>query len=404
MRISTNQFQILGVNAILDQQAKVSKTQLQLSTGRRLLQPSDDPVAATRVLSLTEALTQGEQFQKNIIYAESRLGITEGKIDGVINLLQRVREMALQANSGFLSTTDRDNISQEIRERAAELLGLANSTNVNGEYIFAGFQGQTQPFSQTAAGTFNYAGDEGQRFLQISENRQIAVTESGTDVFRQIRNGNGTFTTNYNTANSGSGVIDPGSVNGSFISDTYTITFSQPTPTSPITYGVTGATSGVVVAPGTAYVDGADILFNGVRTNVTGTPANGDSFTVVPSTNQDMFTTVENFVSALAIGTTTSNGAAASNNQINRVIIDLDRALDNVVKTQARVGARQNAIANQKSLNDEQILDTREVLSDTQDLDIAEAASRLSRQLVSLQAAQQVFIKVQNLSLFNFLS
>ncbi len=404
MRISTNQFQILGVNAILDQQAKVSKTQLQLSTGRRILQPSDDPVAATRVLSLTEAITQGEQYQKNIIYAESRLGITEGKIDGVINLLQRVREMALQANSGFLSTTDRDNISQEIRERASELLALANSTNVNGEYIFAGFQGQTQPFSRTSGGTFTYAGDEGQRFLQISENRQIAVTESGTEVFRKIRNGNGTFTTNYNTANTGSGVIDPGSVNGTFVPDTYTITFAQATPTSPITYGVTGATSGVVVAPGTAYVDGADILFNGVRTNVTGTPANGDSFTVVPSANQDMFTTVENFVSALAIGTTTSSGAAASNNQINRVITDLDQALDNVVKTQARVGARQNAIANQESLNDEQILDTREVLSDTQDLDIAEAASRLSRQLVSLQAAQQVFIKVQNLSLFNFLS
>ena len=401
MRISTQQLQQQGINSMLEQQSQLGKTQLQVSTGRRILTPADDPAASSQVLGLTQAKEVTGQYQSNADAARARLSLEESALVGVGDILQRVRELAVQANNAPLSNGDRNAIAQEISQRLDGLLGLSNTKDANNEYIFSGYQGLVQPFSPASLGSFNYSGDEGQRYLQIGATRQVAVGDSGTTVFRAIRNGNGIFTTQESVTNAGTGVIDPGTVNGTFVPDTYTVTFTQLLPTNPITYTVTGVTSGLV-GSGT-YTNGSSIAFNGVQTSITGTPANGDNFTVTPSANQDIFTTVQNFAQALETAVGSPVSQAHFNNTMNRTLIDLDRSLDNIVDVRTRVGSRLNAIDSQKDLNDSFKLQLQETLSNLQDLDYAEAVSRLNLQITGLQAAQQSFIKIQGLSLFNFL-
>ncbi len=399
MRISSTQINQQGINTILDQQAQLSKTQLQLSTGRRIITPADDPAASAQALGLSQAVAGTQQQQTNIDVAQGRLNLEEGALSGVGNLLQDVRVLALQANNATLSNSDRTAIANEVRQRLDELLALANSRDAGGEYLFAGYKGQTQPFSQNSGGGFTYNGDQGQRYLQIGPTRQIAVSDSGTDVFQAIRNGNGTFTTQDNAANTGSGIISTGTVvnPAAYQAHNFTITF-----TSATTFDVVNNTTSTTILSAQPYTSGAAISFNGIQTAITGTPAMGDSFTITPSANQDIFTTLQNLANALAAPVTGGN-TAKLNNAVNRSLADIDQAFGNILDIRARVGARLNAVESQKSVNADFVLLAQTSLSKLQDLDTAEAASRLTQQRTALEAAQLAFVKVQNLSLFNFL-
>jgi flagellar hook-associated protein 3 FlgL len=397
MRISTSQFFQKGTNGILDQQAQVSKTQLQMSSGKKVVTPSDNPTAAVQILQLQHSIDLTNTYQTNINAAQAALGSEENALSNGTDILQRVRELAVQANSGILSDQDRQAIAQEMQQHLAGLLGLANSQDGNGDYLFSGYSTGTLPFNQTSSG-YNYAGDQGQRFIQIGASRQVAIGDSGSDVFQAIKNGNGTFATSYNPANTGTGVIDAGQVNNlaAWVPDTYTLTFLTPT-----TYEVRDS-SATLVSSG-AYQAGTAITFNGVQVSVNGAPAAGDTFTVAPSTNQDVFTSVQNLVNSLNGTITDSTSRARLNNDINQALSNIDRAMDKFTNVRAGVGARQNSLDNQKSANGDLISASQIALSSVQDLDYTEAATRLNQQLLALQAAQQSFVKIQGLSLFNFI-
>ncbi len=398
MRISTSQMHFSATNALLDQQSKLSRTQLQVATGRRILTPADDPVASATLLDLKQTRELTARFQLNADAARARLALEESTLGAVSDALVRVRELAVQGNNDTLSDTDRRSLAQEVRQIVDQLLGLANTRDNNGDYLFAGHQGNVRPFAANSSGGFDYYGDDGTRMIAIGPGREVQDADSGTAVFRAIRNGNGTFATADGAGNTGTGIIDAGTATPAFVPDTYTITFTQALPTDPITYQVDGAASGNVIPAGTPYVEGAEISFNGVVVSITGTPADGDTFTVSPAANQDLFTTVQNLALALE-----DTDATARHNAINRVLADLDQAEENITNVRTSVGARLNAIDAQVRNNEDQILALDETLSLIGDLDYAEAVSRLNLQLTGLQAAQQAFIRVQNLSLFNFL-
>lgn len=514
MRISTNQAQQQGVNSILNQQSQLNKTQQQLATGQRILTPSDDPAGASRALDLMQAVAVNYQYQSNIDAARTRLNLEESTLRNVNSLLQNVRTLAVQANNNTLSNSDRSSIAIEIRQRLDELLSLANTQDESNGYLFSGYKGQTQPFTRAANNSYIYNGDQGQRFLQIGPTRQVAVDDSGTAIFQSIRNGNGTFTTLDNAANTGSGVINAGTVSGAYIPDTYTLIMGHQTgvvggaiglvdagtddtlqyelringtliytaaegssrtqaeladditaqsgttgvrayvdggklylanitpgaqaitvqetltgasetgdtvtgyfgsaltgisnPSNTITFSgaansyVVTNLAGTVQSSGT-YQAGASINFSGVQTSVAGIPNNGDQFTISSSANQDIFTTLQNMAVALETPVNSPAGQARANNAMSRTLTDIDQAMNSILVAISGIGARINAIDSQQNVNDAYTLQLRQTLSTVQDVDYASAASQLNTQLLALQAAQQSFVKVQNLSLFNYL-
>ena len=397
MRISTNQIFQRGTNGILDQQAKVSKTQLQLSTGKRVVTPSDDPTASVQILELQHSIDIKNTYQTNIGYAQASLSSEESVLSSSSDVLQRIRELAIQANSGALSNSDLQSISTEVQQNLSEILGLANSRDGNGDYLFSGNRTTTQPFKQSA-GAYSYAGDQGNRLIQIGEQRQIAINDSGYDVFQKIKNGNGSFVTSYNNANTGSGTITVGQITNpaAWVPDTYTLTFLTPT-----TYEVRDSTSALITS-GTFQSDAA-ISFNGADIAISGSPAAGDIYTVSPSTNQDVFSTIQKLVNALGGSASVPASQAKLSSDIGQALVSIDNAMNNIDNVRAGIGARLNSIDNQKSANDDFITASKTALSSLQDLDYTEAASRLSQQMLVWQAAQQSFVKMQNLSLFNFI-
>ncbi|WP_461519677.1 flagellar hook-associated protein FlgL, partial [Porticoccus sp.] len=253
MRLSSVQIFQQGLSAMLDQQVKLAKTEQQLATGQKLLVPSDDPVAAVQILSINEDLSQVDQYQRNGNLAEGQLALEETVLNDVGNVLQRVRELVVQANNASQSVETRRSAAVEVEGLLDQLQSLANTRDAEGEYIFAGFQAGTEPFGQQA-GQVVYSGDDGQRFLQLGKSSQVAVRDSGFDVFMALRNGNGTFDVNPAPSNTGTAVVGSNSVKGNYIPDIYTLSFVQALPADPVTYEVRDS-SNTLVANGN-YVSG----------------------------------------------------------------------------------------------------------------------------------------------------
>ena len=397
MRISTFWMQQSAVNAMLDQQAQVAHTQLEVSTGRRILSPSDDPAGASRALGLTHASAQNAQYQRNIDSAESRLGNEDQTLSSVSDLLGRVRTLALEGQNGTLDSGDRRNIATEIRQRLSQLVALANTKDANGEYIFAGNATKTQPFVQGAGGV-TYAGDEGQRTIAIAPGQSIATGDPGSDIFQAIRGGNGTFQIAAAPTNTGTLVSGATSVSdiAQWDGGSYQIQF-----TAPDQYQVVDA-SNTVVSSG-SYASGDTISFRGVEVGFTGTPAPGDSYSVGPSTAKDMFSTLSDIADALESPSFTPHDTSVINDRIGRAIENLDRASDRIVDVRARIGARLNTADDQTRLNAGVGVDLKSALSKVQDTDYTSAVSQLNLQMTGLQAAQAAYVKVQGMTLFDYL-
>lgn len=406
LRISTSQLFQMGIKSVLDQQATVSKLQQQIASGKRIQSPADDPAGAVRILDVRQAIDTTTQYQRNINLARERLAVEDSTLDGFEDMLQRVRELAIQGNNDTQNPQTRGAIATEIRQRLEDLLALANTTGANGEYIFSGFSTETQPFAVDGAGNYVYQGDQGQRFLQVSATRQVADRDTGADVFMNIQTGNGSFAVGDHPANTGSGLIDPGSVTdfAALTGDDYRIVFSNGAadPAAPADQYEIFDGDGNSVATG-AYSPGAAIEFDGIQTRITGAPNHADEFSVGPSATQDVFTTVRDLALALESDDGTLQSRTRLHNATNQFLMNIDQAEDKLLQTRAAVGARMNVVDTQENLNEDFTLNLSKTLSSIEDLDLAEAVSLLQQQLVGLEAAQAAFVRVQGLSLFDYL-
>lgn len=300
MRISSQHMFKQGVDVMLERQADIAKTELQLATGKRIIKPSDDASSAVRILDLKESESRLAQFQRNADLAESNLTQEETALDSLSNLLQRVRELAVRANSDTMSLDDRQASAEEVTEHLESYLQLANTKAPNGEYIFSGFKSQTVAMTHDGAGNFTFNGDSGQRVLKIGDARDVAVNDSG-------------------------------------------------------------------------------LMFMNLEASAGGTT--------------DLGSVIYDLAANLAAG----NGS-------DTALTDIDTAIGKILNTRATVGARLNAIQEQGFANEAFEVAVTTVRSSLEDLDYSEAISRFNQQLTALQASQQSFIKVQNLSLFNFLN
>ncbi|MGE3390503.1 MAG: flagellar hook-associated protein FlgL [Gammaproteobacteria bacterium] len=400
MRVTTNQIFFRSLNSVLSLQDDIHRSQLQVGTGRRVLKASDDPVASSQALNLSGRLNALDQYERNSGLATLRLAEQESAIDGAQNTLQRVRELVLQAKNRSMTTADRRFIAAEINERLNEMLNLANKRNASNEFIFAGTAVDTLPFTTDAAGAVQYNGNFNTRELEISEGRTVGEGLSGADVFMAVRNGNGTFVSSLGTANTGTGrVINDTVVDvTSFTTDSFRIVF-----TAPDTYDVVNDTAGTTVASAQPYTPGTAIPFNGISVAITGAPATGDAFLIGPSRHQSVFATIAKARDDMSVDLTTPELGAEFSFNMDRALSDIDLALDSLNSIRAQIGARQHALDAQSTINAEAGIQLETVKSRLLDIDMVEAISDLARQTQALEAAQQAFVKVQGLSLFNFI-
>jgi len=396
---SIEQFQ-QGIDNILRQQARLNQTQLELSTGKKVNKPSDDPSAATQLLKLSTLKSNTNQYDRNIDAARNQLELQESVLSNVGNVLQRVRELVIQANNATQSNESRAAIADELYNRIDELLQYANTKDPDGEYIFSGFNARTPAYVKSGAG-FTYQGDQGQRFLQISEDTQIAVRNNGEEIFSGALNGDGRFILETSATNQGNALVEMSSNSGA-VSDSYQVTFSNPlVPGDPLTYEVRDSANAVVASGN--YQAGSAFTFKRITLEISGTPEAGDSYTVSPSQKQDLFASIKSIADALASPNSQPAQYAKETNDLSQALGTIDQAIVHFQSERTTVGNRLQLLENRAEENSAVLLRLEKQISELQDLDFAQAVSQLNIQTVALQAAQQSYIKIQGLSLFNFL-
>jgi flagellar hook-associated protein 3 FlgL len=304
MRISTSWATQSNINGIVEQQSKLNKLQVKLAVNKKIVTAADDPAGAARSIDLNQTLKQTDQYQNNIIVARQRLSLSDGVVQNVVDVLQKINDLGIQGLNDSNSPSDRVAIAVEMESLNTHLLGLANTRNANGEYMFSGFKTDTPAFSQSATpGGYDYNGDLNQRNIQISTDRHVTDGDLGVAVF--------------------------------------------------------GAPNGAPNAAGG---------------------------------NSNIFEAIDKFAQDLR------------NNAPNQLSLkDISTAFDNVQTIQSSIGVRLNALDIQENSNANYTVDMKTVLSQTEDLDYADAISQFNLQTTVLQAAQQSYSQVKKMSLFNYI-
>ncbi len=169
---------------IVRKQNELAKVQTQISTGKRVNTPSDDPSQAAHIIKMQEAEKQLEQYQRNASSAESQLSLEESALTGTANILMNMRDLALRANNGATDDYTRAAHNAEVKLGLNELYDLANSRDSFGNYLFGGSNTQTSPFSASSPVTYNGTDDAQQ--LSIGLGRKIQTGDSGMDTFMRV--------------------------------------------------------------------------------------------------------------------------------------------------------------------------------------------------------------------------
>ncbi len=433
MRVSTQTIFDSGVGSIQRQTSSLLHTQQQVATGRRVLSPADDPVAAARALEVSQSRDVNNQFLTNQDNARASLGVVEGQLTAVTDMLHFVRERAVQAANATLTAADRASIAADLRAQFEHLVGVGNATDGTGQYLFSGYQGATKPFSGNADTTVTYAGDDGQRSLQVASTRRLAISDSGNDVFMRIRNGNGSFATDFTaTPNTGTATINGGNVldpalwaSASNSGDLQIRFWNDTTGPSPVMrYDLVDNTTGTSLLTNTAsttgaagtytrsYVSGEAISFAGlsapfsdfgITATVSGAVADGDAFAVKSSSTQSLFDTLSKLITSIERPLTATNPQSRLATEVGFSLRDLDQAENNLLRVRASLGSRMAEADALTNVGSDLKLQYDSTLSNLQDLDYAEAITRLTREQANLEAAQRSFLRISDLSLFNLL-
>ncbi|GLX13027.1 flagellar hook-associated protein FlgL [Pseudomonas straminea] len=412
MRISTIQAFNNGVQGLQRNYASTIRTQEQISTGNRILTPADDPVASVRLLQLEQQQNVLSQYKENLTAADNSLVQEESVLSSINTVLLRVQELAVRSGSGTLSVEDRKSNAAELRERENELLGLMNTKNARGEYLFSGFQGKAEPFVRNADGTYSYQGDEGQRKLEIASSLNVAISDNGKKVFQNVTNAGRLDATSTLQAGSTLRASTP------LVQDE--VAFSG-TPGFPdggidILFGNPNANSYEIFAAGTATpqlaVGSMDenekttdkLVFRGVVVNFDGVPAAGDRITITADPNrqkQGVLDSIANLRKVLEETPSTPEGSLIVRDAVAEAITNLSSASVVIDSTRGDIGARRNIIDTTLTSNEDSALGNKAVQAELRELDYPEALSRLSFQTLILEAAQQSYIKISGLNLFN---
>jgi flagellar hook-associated protein 3 FlgL len=400
MRISTPMISQLALNGIEQDESALSSTESQLSTGLSINSPADNPVGEVQLLELGATSTQYQQYTANGQSASANLNLEQSALSSATTTLQSIQSLVVQANSGSNNVSDLQSIGTEIQQLEQQLLGTANSTNSTGQYLFAGYSVNTQPFARGSSGSVSYLGDSGTSSVPLDEGTSVQTGDAGSTVFMNLPTGNGTFTTSASSANTGTGVIDAGSVTQSsaWVPGTYTVSFTDSSH-----YQITDG-SGAVVGTGTYDAStGGSISFDGIEVGLTGAPAAGDTFSIASSSSGSIFNSLDQLVSALQNAGSSSAARAQLSSTLQGSLQQMQGALSQISNVTTSVGTRISLINSVNTSVSTQKTTVTTQISNIDGLDYAAATTQYSQEYLALQAAEQSFAQLGQLSLFKYL-
>ncbi|EWH00850.1 flagellar hook-associated protein FlgL [Halomonas sp. BC04] len=430
MRISTVTMFEQSVSSMNRQQGDFLKVGQQIASGRRVVNPSDDPQASSRAVGVSQAKAITQQFADARVSARNSLSQAESVLNSVSDAVTSAKTLLVQAASDTLSDVDRQSVASELRGIYETLIGQANATDGNGRYLFGGYNDDAPPFARTSGegvqGT-QYQGDENTREQRIDASRLLPVADNGKSIFQSVPSGAGYvaraerdtgadsigtqagFERNQGSvAFSGPSRVDPGNAD---FGKPMQLVFNEDVDGKSV-YSVNilnddGTVASTLVAD-ELYESGQAVSFGGVSITLQGEPEVGDQIQLRPANaegaNQDLFKSLKDAIDVLEMDQQGQpENRAHFRNTINSVMRELDNSLDNVLTVRASMGARLNELDVVDAVGSNRMMNYDKTLSDLVDLDYNEAIAEYSLRQVGLQAAQKAFVDVKGLSLFNFM-
>lgn len=404
MRISTNTIYESGGARISDLQVSLNRTQQQIASGRRILNPSDDPIGSARALVISQTDAVNDQYAVNRKNATNTLSIAEDTLSNVTTVLHNVKTLVVSAGNGTLTDQERGYIANELQGSLDQLFGFANATDGTDAYLFSGFSSTIAPYTKTQGGA-QYNGDQGPRFLQVDTSRQIPISDIGSAIFGNIRTSAGQFNVRPNPSNVGQAVATAAinvPTTANLTGNNYEVAFDG----TGANFTITNKTTGVVVVPITAYtspqtvtVDGMDITL----TNTPGAPGPDDKFSIQPG-NQNIFETLTDLINTLKSPAGNVPQKLELTANLSQANSNIDKSLSNVLLARTGLGTALKELENLNNAGESMGVIYKQELSALQDLDYAKAITELNQNQVVLQAAQQSFVKTSSLSLFNYIN
>ena len=430
LRTSTDMIFYNGVNSTNTRLLDLLRTSNQLSTGKRILTPADDPIASARVLETSQSKAVVKQFGSNIGYANDGMALLENKLQGIEKILQYVRRQTVYAGDGGHTPKDISYIEQDLRSQFEAILSLANTQDAHGDYIFSGYRANDKPYDGTL-GKITYHGDQGERTIQVSNTRFMPISMPGTSIFDRSRNIDVNAirtptedkpTTNdalysyrgaHNEGTSGALTVSFNNADpNTDLGKRYILTYTQPDPAVAGTWGVEELDSDgnrQTITPTVNPGPPATLEFNGISVAVPDDPPPVDPTDKTPLVDGDKFevyvassSMFDNY--ALFMSSLTEHSEVSVAGGVSFALENFDYALENILTLHTQIGAQMNETERLDNLGSDLKLQYEKVISRFEDVDYTEAISNLMKERTYLQAAQLTFTKISNLNLFNYLS
>lgn len=399
MRITTaSQFE-RSVDILQQRQQGMQSTQERLISGKRIARPSDDPTQAARAERALASQSRIEASQRALEASRSVMEQSESALGDAVDVMQRVRELVVQAGNGAYADAQRRSIADELRGLRQQLLGIANRSDGAGGYLFAGQGASMPPFVDGSSGV-EFKGTAGQMIAAASEVLPLSV--DGAATWMKSGSGNGVFETAYDSSLGGDDhrptvwidagrVTEPGALPAAI---DYEITFDGDADS-----GFTVNVSGVGAF---AYESGKAIEFDGVAITITGTPSPGnDRFTLKDSErNLSPFDVLDQLAEELE---TPSRTGAQTTQTVQHGLRDIDSTLDTLMSMRSRLGGVLDQTDGIDGRLAEQKVAAQTDRSEAEDLDMVEAVSQFQARQTSYDAALKAYSMVQRLSLFEYI-
>jgi flagellar hook-associated protein 3 FlgL len=400
MRVSTAQFYFQNSQQLSNKQSDVNDQTSYISSGKRVLTAKDDAVSYSTLAGYKNELANIEKYQRNITQAENRNSLQDTSFLNAENLMQELKRLFIQANNGTLSDEDLRSLGQLASNSQEQLLDIANSKDETGGYIFAGFQIDKEPFALQPDKSVNYLGDNGVRELQIAKNVMVATNQPGDEAFEKVTNAIGDFTPNYVNNSSGISVTkaviaDPSSYDAATNPPDFKFVF-----TAPNNLRVDDG-NGTTVYPTAAYTPGQTVAFGGVEVQISGNPLPGDEFDITPVEDISVFDTIKSAIDWMNTGTPANQ--VQHGVDYAEILTQLTESLNHITSRRTDAGVRLKLVQNQDSNHQDAELNLTVGRSNIEDLDFAKAIATFEQSKVALQAAQQTFVQIKDLSLFNYI-
>jgi len=407
MRVTTNLIYDQNLRAINNSQSSLSDIQTQLATGKKLLRPSDDPVGASQVVRLTEELDKITQYKRNVDLATNNLELQETSLRGIKDVVDRARVLVVQSGNGILSADDRKALASEIEQIRNQVIDLMNTQNAAGDYIFSGYQSQSQAFefnpsAQTDVIKFN--GDDGTNDIQLSDSVKIRTTTSGKTLFEDVP-----ARLSYSIAATNGATLDTSGVKnqGTFdrfhqinfdpvnaINNRYEFTIVSNTQID-----VRNAGTGSLIES-IPFNSGVNTQFEGIEMNISGSVGESVTLDLNRPEKKNIAETLHTMM--LLLNDSALNPQALATG-IDDTLVGIDNAMSQLSRENSSIGSRLNiAESVNSSLLDSEVTNER-ARSAIEDVDYAQASSDFARQETALEAAFASFPRIANLSLFNFI-